>query len=121
MKKSTYIHDRNYLQNIQKKEGYKDPAYRATVKQFKGKKVSKEEFAQALAMHHQSMDESLNEKAPQIKSKKVSGTKDVYLGIEDFGGNSKRYADFAQKVGADVDKRKAHMVNLKFTASNITY
>ena len=37
-------------------EGYDDPAYRATVKQFKGKKASKEEFAQALAMHHKSMD-----------------------------------------------------------------
>ena len=36
-------------------EGYDDPAYRATVKQFKGKKVSKKEFAQALAMHHDSM------------------------------------------------------------------
>jgi uncharacterized protein (UPF0335 family) len=36
-------------------EGYDDPAYRATVKQFKGKKASKEEFAQALAMHHDSM------------------------------------------------------------------
>ena len=39
-----------------KADGYKDPAYRATVKQFKGKKVSKKEFAQALAMHHKSMD-----------------------------------------------------------------
>ena len=37
-------------------EGYDDPAYRATVKQFKGKKASKKEFAQALAMHHDSMD-----------------------------------------------------------------
>jgi uncharacterized protein (UPF0335 family) len=37
-------------------EGYDDPAYRATVKQFKGKRVSKEEFAQALAMHHDSME-----------------------------------------------------------------
>ena len=37
-------------------EGYDDPAYRATVKQFKGKKASKKEFAQALAMHHKSMD-----------------------------------------------------------------
>ena len=36
-------------------EGYDDPAYRATVKQFKGKKVSKNEFAQALAMHHKSL------------------------------------------------------------------
>ena len=36
-------------------EGYDDPAYRATVKQFKGKQVSKEKFAQALAMHHDSM------------------------------------------------------------------
>ena len=54
-----------------KAEGYDDPAYRATVKQFKGKKVSKEKFAQALAMHHQSMKESqeLDEKAPQIKGK----------------------------------------------------
>ena len=39
-----------------KADGYKDPAYRATVKQFKGKKVAKKEFAQALAMHHKSMD-----------------------------------------------------------------
>ena len=39
-------------------EGYDDPAYRATVKQFKGKKVSKKEFAQALAMHHDSMNET---------------------------------------------------------------
>ena len=38
-----------------KAEGYDDPAYRATVKQFKGKNASKEEFAQALAMHHDSM------------------------------------------------------------------
>ena len=37
-------------------EGYDDPAYRATVKQFKGKKASKKEFAQALAMHHDSMN-----------------------------------------------------------------
>ena len=37
-------------------EGYDDPAYRATVNQFKGKMVSKEEFAQALAMHHDSME-----------------------------------------------------------------
>ena len=37
-------------------EGYDDPAYRATVKQFKGKKATKKEFAQALAMHHDSMD-----------------------------------------------------------------
>ena len=44
-----------------KADGYKDPAYRATIKQFKGKKVSKEEFAQALAMHHKSMDEDINE------------------------------------------------------------
>jgi len=44
--------------NETKAQGYDDPAYRATVKQFKGKKVSKKEFAQALAMHHQSMDES---------------------------------------------------------------
>jgi len=44
-----------------KADGYKDPAYRATVKQFKGKKATKEEFAQALAMHHKSMDESVNE------------------------------------------------------------
>ena len=36
-------------------EGYDDPAYRATIEQFKGKRVSKEEFAQALAMHHDSM------------------------------------------------------------------
>ena len=36
-------------------EGYDDPAYRATIEQFKGKQVSKEEFAQALAMHHDSM------------------------------------------------------------------
>jgi uncharacterized protein (UPF0335 family) len=36
-------------------EGYDDPAYRATIAQFKGKKVSKEKFAQALAMHHDSM------------------------------------------------------------------
>ena len=36
-------------------EGYDDPAYRATIEQFKGKKVSKEKFAQALAMHHDSM------------------------------------------------------------------
>ena len=36
-------------------EGYDNPAYCATVKQFKGKRVSKEEFAQALAMHHDSM------------------------------------------------------------------
>ena len=36
-------------------EGYDDPAYRATIEQFKGKNVSKEEFAQALAMHHDSM------------------------------------------------------------------
>ncbi len=36
-------------------EGYDDPAYRATVKQFKGKNASKKEFAQALAMHHDSM------------------------------------------------------------------
>ena len=39
-----------------KAQGYDDPAYRATVKQFKGKKVSKKEFAQALAMHHDSMN-----------------------------------------------------------------
>ena len=39
-----------------KAQGYDDPAYRATVKQFKGKKASKKEFAQALAMHHDSMD-----------------------------------------------------------------
>ena len=38
-----------------KAQGYKDPAYRATIEQFKGKKVSKKEFAQALAMHHDSM------------------------------------------------------------------
>ena len=37
-------------------EGYDDPAYRATIEQFKGKNVSKEEFAQALAMHHDSME-----------------------------------------------------------------
>ena len=36
-------------------EGYDDPAYRATIEQFKGKQVSKEKFAQALAMHHDSM------------------------------------------------------------------
>ena len=36
-------------------QGYKDPAYRAAVKQFKGKKATKSEFAQALAMHHKSM------------------------------------------------------------------
>jgi hypothetical protein len=39
-----------------KADGYKDPAYRATIKQFKGKRASKQEFAQALAMHHDSMD-----------------------------------------------------------------
>ena len=39
-----------------KAQGYKDPAYRATIEQFKGKKVSKKEFAQALAMHHDSMN-----------------------------------------------------------------
>jgi len=39
-----------------KAQGYKDPAYRAAVKQFKGKKASKKEFAQALAMHHDSMN-----------------------------------------------------------------
>ena len=57
-----------------KADGYKDPAYRATVKQFKGKKASKEEFAQALAMHHKSMDESVNEISAQ------AGLKDVLKG-----------------------------------------
>ncbi len=47
-------------------EGYDDPAYRATIEQFKGKRVSKEEFAQALAMHHDSMknEEILKESRP---------------------------------------------------------
>jgi hypothetical protein len=56
------------MTNETKAEGYDDPAYRATVKQFKGKKASKKEFAQALAMHHQSMDESVvNEASDQGK------------------------------------------------------
>ena len=47
-------------------EGYDDPAYRATIEQFKGKQVSKEKFAQALAMHHDSMknEEILKESRP---------------------------------------------------------
>ena len=54
--------------NETKADGYEDPAYRATIKQFKGKKVSKKEFAQALAMHHDSMKEELISEQADLRS-----------------------------------------------------
>ena len=51
-----------------KADGYSDPAYRATIKQFKGKKVSKQEFAQALAMHHKSMNESIRDTLAELNN-----------------------------------------------------
>jgi|TARA_R110000824_G_scaffold140908_1_gene307178 uncharacterized protein (UPF0335 family) len=65
-------------------EGYDDPAYRATVKQFKGKNVSKEKFAQALAMHHDSMknEEALKEGKIKVGDKVKSA---IYMHRGDKG------------------------------------
>ena len=76
------------LKNIMtenKADGYDDPAYRATVKQFKGKKASKAEFAQALAMHHKSMDESViaeDNKPHKEIEKAIKGMKGVSMKIK---------------------------------------
>ena len=70
-----------------KAQGYDDPAYRAAVEQFKGKKVSKDKFAQALAMHHDSMDETteLKETVPMGKMDRVKFMKYFDLALKTAG------------------------------------
>ena len=84
-----------------KADGYKDPAYRATIKQFKGKKVSKEEFAQALAMHHKSMDEDTEGKLTEGKTFKPGDmwSDDFdYRGMIQFGAKYKKTGDYKKDI-----------------------
>jgi hypothetical protein len=86
-----------------KADGYKDPAYRATVKQFKGKKASKKEFAQALAMHHDSMDEgNLDESGILYKAGVKKYGKDGMAKILKLAGE--KDSDMNAKIGKIKDQ-----------------